>query len=165
MRILALVVALVLLPSTAFAAPARLIDQSGTSFTLRQLRGSSLVVTFIAARCTDVCPLIDAQIAAAAHDPRSAALHVRYLTITLDPEHDTRAVMAGIARRFDAPAGRWILATGKTSDVRSVMRDFDAAGTPEAHTTFAYVVDPSGRIRSAFLASPDLATQIFERVR
>ncbi len=146
------------------ASQVKLVDQAGTAFSLRQLHGSFVVVTFISARCTDVCPLIDAQIASAAHDPRSASRHIRYLTITLDPEHDTRVAMARIARRFDAQPKRWRLATGNVADVRSIMRDFDVTGTSDVHTTFVFLVDPQGRTRTAFLASADLAAQIFEKV-
>lgn len=152
-------------PLAAHAAQPTLTDQRGTQFSLADLRGSDVVVTFISARCTDACPLIDAQVARAAHDPRSRAYNIRYLTVTLDPEHDTRTDMARINREFGADPTRWILATGKVSAVHAVMRDFHVVGNAKIHTTFVYILDAGGRERAAFLASSNLAEQIFEMFR
>jgi cytochrome oxidase Cu insertion factor (SCO1/SenC/PrrC family) len=34
-----------------------LVDQRGTPFTLHGLRGKPVVLTFVATRCTDACPI------------------------------------------------------------------------------------------------------------
>lgn len=137
-----------------------LIDQRGAPFSFADLRGSNVVVTFVAARCTDACPLIEAQTSAARDDARLHGKRVRYLTITLDPAHDTRAVMAQAARRFHADPRNWIFATGAPRAIAETMRAFGAAGNPRAHTTFVYVLDESGRERAAFPASNDVAGEI-----
>lgn len=137
-----------------------LIDQRGEPFALADLHGSNVVVTFVALHCADVCPLIEAQTAAARDDARLRAKHVRYVTITLDPAHDTRAQLARTARRFDADPRAWIFATGGTRAIAETMRAFAASGTARAHTTFVYVLDASGRERAAFPVSNDLAGEI-----
>lgn len=159
--------AFAVLISAANASTDMLVDQRGDSFALASLRGSPVVVTFTAARCTDACPLINAQIAAAAHDPRASSQRVRFLTITLDPEHDTNAVMRTIANRFDARVPRWIVATGDVSTIHTLMRRFGvvtqtgADGVPDMHTTFVYILNAQGRLERALLASPDLASSIY----
>ncbi len=162
--------AFAVLTSAAIASTTTLVDQHGKRFALESLLGTPVVVTFVAARCTDACPLINAQIAAAAHDPRAAALHVRFLTVTLDPEHDTPQTMRAIADRFNARTPRWILASGEIATVHALMRSFDVIaqrgpdGVPDMHTTFVYIMNAQGRLKRALLASPDLAPSIYRAI-
>lgn len=148
------------------AAAAALIDQSGHAFSLTDLRGTPVVLTFVAARCTDACPLIDAQIAQAAHDTRATG--VRFVTVTLDPEHDTAAVMRTIAARFDARAPQWRVASGTPAAVHALLQQYGVqlergpGGVPEMHTTFVYVIDARGALQRMLLASPHLPASIFE---
>lgn len=163
MRIAVLVAALVLL---AAAPTPRLVDQNGTSFTLESLRGEPLVVTFVAAHCTDACPLIDGAFADAAH--RLAKHHVaaRLLTVTLDPDHDSPSVMRQLALRFTANHKYWLLASGTPFDVHTIMRWFGVVavqgehGYADRHTTFVYVFDARGRLTQTMLASTALGDAI-----
>lgn len=169
--------AIVLLAIAALAAPAnaareaRLVDQTGHAFTLAQLRGTPLVVTFISAHCKDVCPLIDGQIGAAVGSARASNLRVRFLTITLDPERDTARDMRKLATTFAADPRSWLVAGGAVPDVRAVMRAFRVTanrggdGYADVHTTFVYLVDKRGVVRSTMLASNDLSTQIVAAVK
>ncbi len=156
--------------SPAIASTGTLVAQSGKHFTLDQLRGSPVVITFIAARCRDACPLIDAQIASAAHDVRASMHNVRFLTITLDPRHDSRAIMQHIAHEFDAREPRWIVATESSSTLAALTRRFgvvaqdDADGIPDMHTTFVYILDDRGRLQRTLLASANLSSDIFSAV-
>jgi protein SCO1 len=167
----AAIAAIALVRPTASASEPKLIDQSGQYFTLAQLRGRPLVVTFVAAHCTDVCPLVNAQTAQAVALARQSGLNVRFVTITLDPEHDSPATMRELARRFDARTAQWIMASGRLDDVHTVMREFDVvamqgqSGYADVHTTFVYLVGADGRVRRALLASNDLANQEISALR
>ncbi len=158
-------------PALAFARTPHLIDQTGRSFTLAALRGEPLIVTFVAAHCTDACPLVNAQMGEAVRQARAQRWPVHFLTITLDPEHDSAADMRKIATEFQADPRTWIVASGASSDVHAVMRDFDVLaqrgknGFADVHTTFVYLLDTHGRVRSALLASNHLDQQILNAVR
>lgn len=157
--------ALAVLTSKA-AAAASLIDQRGTAFSLSDLRGAPVVLTFVAARCTDACPLIEAQIAATVRDHRARG--IRFVTVTLDPEHDTAASMRAIAQRFDARAPAWRVASGPPALIHAMLQQYDvqlqrgSGGIPEMHTTFVYIIDARGRLQRMLLASPQLTESIFE---
>lgn len=148
-------------------APA-LIDQTGHRFAFTALRGTRLIVTFVAAHCTDACPLVDAQFARASEEFARNNAPVKLLTITLDPEHDSPAVMRDLARRFNADPKHWIVASGTVRDVHRIMSAFGVAaqqgphGYAEMHSTFVYFVDKKGMLRKTLLASTALATQITE---
>lgn len=149
-------------------AQPQLIDQLGRKFTLASLRGKPLVLTFIAAHCSDACPLINAQFADAARRMASARIDARLLTVTLDPEHDSPATMRELARRFDANPRYWLLAGGAIADVHAIMRDFGTAseegrhGYRDEHTTFVYVINSRGDLTQTMLASSALSDSIVE---
>lgn len=169
--ILAVLAAIALARASAGTRQVVLIDQTGRPFTFAALRGEPLIVTFVAAHCTDACPLVNAQFSQAAQDFDRRRIRVRLLTITLDPEHDPPAVMRDLARRFDADPRRWIVASGSVPDVHAVMTAFGviaqhgAKGYADVHTTFVYVFDKHGVLRRQILASTSLGTQLAGEVR
>jgi protein SCO1 len=160
----------------ALATPARagqplqLIDQTGRPFTFASLRGTPTIVTFVAAHCTDACPLVNAQFEQADQLFAQRRLNVRLLTITLDPEHDPPSVMRDLARRFNANPKRWIVASGSVNDVHAVMNAFGVQaergrdGYADVHTTFVYLFDKHGRLRKTILASTTLGAQLADDV-
>lgn len=167
----AILAALALAHPAAAARMPKLIDQNGHAFTFADLRGTPLIVTFIAAHCTDACPLINAQFAQAAQRFAQSNARVRLLTITLDPEHDSLRNMREIALRFHADPHRWILADGSLADVHSVMAAFGVEaqrgrkGYADVHTTFVYYIDGRGVLRKTILASTALTDQLVGLVR
>jgi cytochrome oxidase Cu insertion factor (SCO1/SenC/PrrC family) len=136
-----------------------LVDQAGTPFNIADLAGRPLLVTFVATRCTDACP-----IANAAFDRVYALLkrdHVdaRLLTLTLDPGYDTPFVMAGFAREFNADPSIWRFGSGRPADMRRLLRAFgvvtqnDKNGIPDVHSTFVYVLNRKMLRSSSMLLS------------
>lgn len=169
--------ALAILAAIALAHPAyaarlpQLIDQNGHAFTFQNLRGTPLIVTFVAAHCTDACPLINAQFSQASHRFTRLRAHVRLLTITLDPEHDSLRDMRDIARRFNADPQRWIVAGGSRRNVHAIMSAFGVTtqrgpdGYADMHTTFVYYIDDRGTLRKTLLASTALTEQLVDLVK
>ena len=162
-------------PRVVKAAPVvpqpRLIDQQRRAFTLSSLRGRPLAVTFIAAHCTDACPLINAQFSTAAREVAREHLRARLLTITLDPEHDSPATMRELAKRFDADPRYWLLAGGSTPDVHRIMQTFGVIsvegkrGYHDEHTTFVYLFNSDGKLVQTMLASTALTDALVEAFR
>jgi protein SCO1/2 len=165
------IVAFTLLPVAIKARDLQLVDQREHSFTLADLKGAPLVVTFVSAHCYDVCPLINAQIAAAVSQAEHTHLKVRFLTVTLDPERDSAHDLRALANSFAADPQRWIVAGGKPGDVHGVMRAFHVTtqrgpdGYADAHTTLVYLVDSQGTLRTTMLASTDLSDRIIRTLR
>lgn len=169
--ILAIIAAIALAPSQAPARNAMLIDQTGRAFSFASLRGEPLAVTFVAAHCTDACPLINAEFAQAAQTFKSRGIHARLLTITLDPEHDPPKVMRDLARRFGADPHTWLVASGNIEDVRAIMWAFGVvaqrgrSGYADVHTTFVYIFDKNGKLRKRILGSTALGAELASEVR
>ena len=164
-----ILLASIVVHSGASAAPSpTVIDQRGRALTLESLRGAPVVVTFISAHCSDACPIITAQIAQVARSSAGSSTH--YLTITLDPERDTRADMRRLARTFDANPAQWTFASGNTASIHALMKRFGVVtqrgpdGYNDAHTTFIYVLDRSGRLAATLLPSTNLLTTLASEV-
>jgi cytochrome oxidase Cu insertion factor (SCO1/SenC/PrrC family) len=148
------------------AAVLTLIDQHSRPVALSAFAGHPLAVSFVSAHCTDVCPLIDAQIAQAAALERARRGRMRFLTITLDPERDTHADMVRLSRVFDADATYWRIASGPPQLVHVLMDRFGikvgrgSDGFADAHTSAVIVLDGRGNVAAALLPSSNLAAQL-----
>jgi cytochrome oxidase Cu insertion factor (SCO1/SenC/PrrC family) len=148
-----------------------LVDQHGAGFSLAALRGRPVVVTFVASRCTDACPIANAMFSRLndrlGKGPKRAVL----LTVTLDPAYDSPFVMAQVARSFQADARSWKLASGRVKDVRALMGAFGVEaqpgrdGIPDAHTSFVYVLDSHGHLARTLLLSTDLVDEATKALR
>lgn len=75
------------------------------------LRGLVWVVNFFYTSCADTCPLQSARMARI-HNDFAHAQEVRFVSISVDPEHDTPAVLRDYAQRFGADQQRWLFLTG-----------------------------------------------------
>jgi protein SCO1/2 len=155
----------------ADAANVRLADQRGERFNIAGLRGVPVVVTFVASRCTETCPIANAVFAKIQERLRRDALRGTLLTVTLDPDFDSPMVMARIAQTYGADPSRWRLASGTPRAVRSVMTAFGvsaergADGIPDSHSTFVYVLDPKGALARTLLLSSNTPDDVAASLR
>jgi protein SCO1/2 len=143
-----------------------LTDQAGRTLSDRDLRGAPWVANFIFTRCPSACPMLTAKFKALQGELRDLR-GVRYVSISVDPEHDTPAVLAAYARRFSADTRRWTFLTGPLEDIeRTVIQGFKVhIGKPEAradhptlidimHGEHLVLVDGTGTIRGYYRAEP-----------
>lgn len=143
-----------------------LTDQKGSQFTIDGLRGRPIVVTFVATTCDDACPLINAWFARLQRRLLRRHLKATLLSITLDPEFDTPAVMGRLGRTLGADPSVWRFSSGSVDGVRSILRAFrvtmarDARGLPDEHTTFVYILDRNEHLAETLLASSHLSDDV-----
>jgi protein SCO1/2 len=119
-----------------------LTDQLGRTLTDRELRGTPWVANFIFTRCPSVCPTLTAKFKAlqAKLDPSD---EVSFVSFTVDPEHDTPAVLAAYADRFGADPARWRFVTGPMATIeKTVVKGFKMhIGDPEPHKEDPSLID------------------------
>ena len=89
-------------------------DQDGKTFGLKDLRSKVWVADFIFTRCPSTCPM---QTAEKAKMQDGMAEDVRFVTFTVDPEHDTPEMLAAYAKRHGADPARWKFLTGARGDL------------------------------------------------
>jgi len=88
-----------------------LMERSERPITRTDLQGLVWISNFFYTHCPDTCPLQSARMARLQGDFADER-DVRLVSISVDPEHDTPAVLRDYAQRFGADAERWLFLTG-----------------------------------------------------
>lgn len=132
-----------------------LTDQTGASVRLSEMRGEPVAVTFLYTRCpiATACPMTTAKFSRLDAMLREKKFG-RLLVITVDPEHDTREVLADYARKAGADPKRWKFLTGSPEAVARVAESFGVMYYPDRgqviHAQAVAVVDPEGRLSTIY---------------
>lgn len=95
------------------------IERSGRElrFYSDVLEGKIAVVDFIFTRCSGVCPMLSATMGGLQRRLGDlVGREVVLVSISIDPEHDSPAVLDGFARRFQAGPG-WLFLTGSRQNI------------------------------------------------
>jgi protein SCO1 len=131
--------------------------QDGTEVALDQFRGKVVAVTFIFASCSATCPILTAKMATIQDRLGSDfGSKVVFLSITVDPEHDTPDVLKHYAQTFGADPAGWKFLTGSPEAIRGIERQYGVFATraPDGtldHTNLTSLIDPRGMLRVQYL--------------
>ena len=88
---------------------------------LSDFRGKVVAIAFIYTSCTDVCPMLTANMASVQDKLGSAfGSKIAFVSITVDPERDTPEVLKQYAENFGADLKGWSFLTGDPAIVREV---------------------------------------------
>lgn len=141
-------------PAPEFA----LTDHRGQPVSLATLRGRPVVMTFVYADCHASCPLLIARLKAL--EARSAP-DVAFIAISLDPQRDTPASLAGAAMKWDL-GPRWHLVSGPPASVKDTLSAYGVQYAPLpdgeiAHENLVLIIDRKGRLAFTYrgLAHPE----------
>src|SRR5215475_7711784 len=114
-----------ILPKIKPAPEFTLTNQDGKRLPLKELRGKVLAITFIFASCTDTCPLLTAKMAGIQNRLGPAfGPQAFFLSITVDPERDTPAVLKRYAEARRANTAGWAFLTGSSAEIRQVAKSY-----------------------------------------
>lgn len=152
----------------------QLVDESGSPVRLGEMKGNVTVYDFIFTSCTGTCPIMTNNMRALT--PRVAKdAPVRFVSISVDPERDTPAVLAAYAKR-QRNDPRWTFLTGTRADiVKLSVQGFKLAagdpapgGEPLLHSSKFAVADKNGIIRGYYDAAdgtvPAQVAQVIEQL-
>jgi len=124
---------------------------------LKELRGKVLAITFIFASCTDTCPLLTAKMAGIQERLGPAfGPQAFFLSITVDPERDSPAVLKRYAETPRANTAGWAFLTGSSAEIGEVARRYGIyyKKSPRGdidHTFLTSLVDQSGMLRVQYM--------------
>jgi protein SCO1 len=132
----------------------RLTDHNGLPRQIADFRGKAVVMFFGYIQCPDVCPTTMGELALAMKELGGDAARVQVLFVTVDPERDTRELLAQYVPVFDPSfLGLYgdAAATQETARAFRVFYQKQPGKTPGTysvdHTAGSYVFDPEGRLR------------------
>lgn len=127
----------------------RFLDQHGAPFAFSDVHGDALAVAFIYTRCRDACPVITRKFGAVR--PLLGDGPFRLIEVTIDPHHDTPAVLAAYAHEYGIKSPGWLLLTGDASTVDDFDRSMgihSIASDPDTilHDERIVLVTPDGTV-------------------
>lgn len=151
---------------TARAQPAvlkgvELRDQRGQAVDASSLQRRPVLLNFVFTGCSSTCPVQVHELAELHRAlPDEVRTTVRFLSITVDPVHDTPQSLSAFARRMGADLPGWRFATGAPAQIEALtarMQAFDprrGPAQPQDHRTSLYLFDASGALVQRFAGVP-----------
>lgn len=145
------------LPVLGPAPDFTLTSQDGGPVSLRDFRGKVVAVTFIYTYCPDLCPMLTANMVSVQDRLGSDfGSKIAFVSITVDPEHDTPEVLKQYAQNLNADLDGWAFLTGDPATLRDVERQYGiyvrktAEGDVD-HSFLTSLIDPDGIMRVQYL--------------
>ena len=145
-----------------FARDFVLTDHTGAKRRLADFKDKVVLIFFGYTQCPDVCPTAMQRFQETFKILGAQASRVQVLFVTLDPERDTREILAQYVPWFNAG---FLGLYGSPEEIASVAKEFrvfyakkkseGALGYSLDHWAGAYAYDPSGRLR--LYIPPDLS--------
>jgi len=133
-------------------------SESGATVTKASLAGTVYIADFIFTTCQGICPGMTSKMksleARLRDEPR-----VRFVSFTVDPDHDTPEVLARYGKEHGADPARWSFLRTDTASLRRLCREGfrlgiedagPAAAEPILHSTRFVLVDATGTIRGYY---------------
>ena len=140
-------------PAPAFA----LMSQDGKPTSLIGLRGKVVAVSFLYTACPDICPLLTQKLVEVQDAlGEDFGKKIAFVSITVDPEHDTPEMLKDYAAAWEAKTAGWSFLSGPPEAVRDVVRRYGVyvAKTADGgidHTLLTSIIDPRGVLRVQYL--------------
>ena len=143
------------------APPFDLLDPDGNAVSLAALADKVVVLDFVFASCTDVCPLQSQVLARVQEKVNASAMRdmVEFVTVTTDPLADVPEVMRAYGEAQGLDPSNWSFLTTRPGDAEDATRALSATYastfTPtgdgqQMHGVVFHVIDRGGRLAAKF---------------
>ena len=108
------------------------------------MKNKVVLINFVFTQCGDACPLITAKLVQVKRElAETFGSEVRFLSISIDPQHDRPQDLAKFARKFDALHPEWLFLTGEPASVEQVVKKLGAwTEDIESHSTAIIIGSP-----------------------
>jgi protein SCO1/2 len=130
-------------------------DQTGKTLTRADLRGHVWVADFIFTQCTAICPTMTAKMVLLQR--QVADPNVRFISFSVDPDHDTVEALAAYAKLWNADESRWHLLRTSDQAIKATAEGLKVLvgpsgdpGNPIMHSNYFFLVDAQGRVRGVY---------------
>lgn len=132
------------------------LDQHGSTVTTQALAGKVWVANFIFTTCRTICPLLSARMVQLQR--ALADVDVRFVSFSVDPEHDTPEVLAAYAKKWAPEEARWQLLATDPKTLPLIAAGFHVTAEknkpgeldPIIHSSVFVLVDQRGVVRGVF---------------
>lgn len=138
-------------------------NQDGRRVALADLRGSAFAFGVIFTSCSGPCPEITKSMRLAQRE--LAGSGARLVSLSVDPEVDTPAVLAAYARAYGADTASWDFLTGPRDELLALIRaglrvsaearNANGGAAEPSHSSLLVAVDKRGRLRGYYSGTSD----------
>lgn len=136
--------------------PYKFTDQLGDPVSQDIFAGKIYVADFFFTTCPTICPIMKTQMLRVYQKFKDND-QVLLLSHTIDPEHDTVAVLEDFASRLGVSAERWHLVTGDKQQIYDTAKRYGLAALEDKNAPGGFIhsgsftlVDRQGRIRGYY---------------
>jgi protein SCO1/2 len=132
-------------------------SQEGKTIGRAEMNGKITIVDFFFTSCPSICPVMSKEMQRV-NDMFRDEPQVQIMSISIDPEYDTPAVLKDYAEEHQAIPGKWHFLSGPKTETYQLARcgfvipTIDGNGVPDdfVHTDKFILVDELGRIRGYY---------------
>jgi len=143
------------------APPLALLDLDGRAVSLAEFRGRVVLLSFIYTSCPSACPLVTQRMAVLQRRLTEAGLfpsRASLVSVTVDPDRDSVAVLARYAKGFGADPRGWTFLRERREALGPVLAAWGewTKSLPNGeidHPARLYLLDPAGRVREIYSLS------------
>lgn len=136
-----------------------LVDQNGQSMTLSSLAGKDVVLEFMDPVCTDICPIVSAEIVKANQYLGSTADNVEFIAVNVNQYHESKSDAMAFSKEHGLNRlANWHFVTGSTDALKAVWKAYGITVIPNPtgdvqHSSYMYFIDKQGV--ESYIANPD----------
>jgi protein SCO1/2 len=140
--------------NASFGRDFKLSDHNGDIRSLADFKGKVVVLFFGYTNCPDICPGIMGKLAGTIKKLGNDSNHVQVLFISVDPEHDTPALLKQYVSTFNPT---FLGLSGDLQTTRNIAKEFKIVFQKQTetthdsyimeHSTGIYIFDPKGKLR------------------
>jgi len=129
-------------------------------YSFEELPKKARLVEFMYTNCPDVCPVTTLEMSKLRHSLEKEGVfgdEVEFITITIDPNHDTQEILKDYANRFEVHSSDdgWHFLRGTEEETKAVAEAlgflYRDPGTGDIiHSTFTYFLDEDNNLLEQF---------------
>lgn len=129
----------------------KLRDQDGQQFSLHDLKGETVLINFMFAGCTTVCPTQTISLRRVHNELKldSSKDRIKLVSISIAPLSDTPKQLKSFAKRFQIDHPTWRFAMTTQAQTDELSREFSVGVKPLDngqldHRSLLYLINPDG---------------------
>lgn len=135
--------------------------------TRADLSGRPWVANFIFTRCTSICPPFTTKMAAIAKRSAAQVPGLQLVSFSMDPEHDSPAVLSAFAQERQIDTTRWTFLTGpreqmEAAVIKGLFQPWDKGNgslVSIGHSSRFVLIDARGQIRGFYPSTEEGAVE------
>ncbi len=130
-------------------------DQDGKAISNSDLMGHVWVADFIFTQCTSACPILTSKLILLQKQIQTPG--VRFISFSVDPEHDTPAALKAYAQLWQGDQSRWRLLSTDPAGLANITQGMKVTAAPSGdpdnpiiHSNLFFLLDTVGRVRGIY---------------